>query len=390
MTQAAFDPEGFREEVRTFCREHFPADLAQKTRTYAYFDKEERVRWQRILHARGWFAGHWPRAVGGGDWGPLQRFISIEELEYAGTPWLTHFGVSFAGPLLYTFGTLEQQRRFLPGILESTTWWCQGFSEPSAGSDLAAVRTRARREGDEYIVEGQKTWITMAHWADMMFALVRTSDEGRRQEGLSILLIDLRSPGVTVRPIPTIDGRTHINEVFLDAVRVPADNLIGKEGEGWGCAKFIVNTERVLVTELGKARRYFDILRDIASAAGARGRQLRSSAGFTRKLAELELQLECLRALAYSVMIAAEAGRSESVDASVLKIRGSQVQQELMEAIIHAAGAEGLPAPASCTNDDHAAISGLLAEHFYARASSIYGGSNEIQTDIIARAVLAA
>src|SRR5690606_27031994 len=205
-------------------------------------------------------AGHWPRAFGGRDWGALQRFVAIEELEYAGTPWITHFGVSFAGPLIYTFGTPEQQQRFLPGILESTTWWCQGFSEPSAGSDLASVRTRAKREGDHYIVNGQKTWATMAHWADMMFALVRTSDEGKKQQGLSMLLIDLKSPGVTVRPIPTIDGRTHINEVFLDNVRVPVENLVGAEGDGWACTKFIVHAERVLVTELGKARRYFDTL----------------------------------------------------------------------------------------------------------------------------------
>lgn len=390
MTAAAFDAAAFREEVREFCRSHLPAELAAKARTYSYFTKAERVRWQRILHERGWFAGHWPKEFGGRGWGPLQRFIAIEELEFAGTPWLTHFGISFAGPLLYTFGTLEQQREFLPGILDSTTWWCQGFSEPSAGSDLASVRTRARREGNHYIVDGQKTWATMAHWADMMFALVRTSDSGPRQQGLSILLIDLRSAGVTVRPIRTIDARAHVNDVFLDQVRVPVNRLVGQEGEGWACTKFIVNNERVLVTELGKARRYFAGLLGLASRDDQRGRQLRASAGFMRQLADLELRLECLRALAYEAMANAEAGRPAGVDPSILKIRGSQLQQSLLEATIDAMAEEGLPAPSDGAESGHTRIAGLLAEHLYARACSIYGGSNEIQTNIIARSVLAA
>ena len=383
----SFDAEQFRAQVRAFCREQFPADLARKADAYLYFSKADRVRWQRLLEEREWFIGHWPVEFGGQSWGPLQRFIFIEELEYAGTPWLTHFGVSFAGPLLCAFGSAEQQRRFLPAIRHSTAWWCQGFSEPGAGSDLASVRTRAQRAGADYIVSGHKTWITMAHWADMMFALVRTSETGPRQQGLSLLLIDMQTPGVSVRPIRTIDAREHINEVFLDEVRVPAANLVAAEGQGWACAKFIVGNERVLVTELGKARRYLDLLYELSAAGDPGGRRLRASAGWRRRIAQLELEVECLRSLAYEAMAAAQAGSPPGVDASVLKIRGSQVQQALLDAIVEALGAQGLPAPSAGEQIGQERAAGLLAEHFYARASSIYGGSNEIQTNIIAKAV---
>jgi alkylation response protein AidB-like acyl-CoA dehydrogenase len=217
----------------------------------------------------------------------------------------------------------------------------------------------------------------MAHWADMMFALVRTSETGPRQQGLSLLLIDMQTPGVSVRPIRTIDAREHINDVFLDEVRVPAANLVGAEGQGWACAKFIVSNERVLVTELGKARRYLDLLYELSAAGDPGGRRLRASAGWRRRIAQLELEVECLRSLAYEAMAAAQAGSPPGVDASVLKIRGSQVQQALLDTIVEVLGAQGLPA--------HERAAGLLAEHFYARASSIYGGSNEIQTNIIAK-----
>jgi alkylation response protein AidB-like acyl-CoA dehydrogenase len=386
----SFDAGQFRGEVRAFCRERFPADLARKADAYVHFSKADRVRWQRLLDERGWFIGHWPVQFGGEGWGPLQRFIFIEELERAGTPWLTHFGVSFAGPLLCAFGTEDQRRRFLPAIRDSSAWWCQGFSEPGAGSDLASVRTRARRAGEDYIVSGHKTWITLAHWADMMFALVRTSETGPRQQGLSMLLIDMKTPGVSVRPIRTIDAREHINDVFLDEVRVPAANLVAAEGQGWACAKFIVGNERVLVTELGKARRYLDLLYELSAADAAGARRLRSSPAWRRRVAQLGLEVECLRSLAYEAMAAAQAGTAPGVDASVLKIRGSQVQQALLEAILEALGPQGLPAPSAGEHLGHERAAGLLAEHFYARASSIYGGSNEIQTNIIAKALLAA
>ncbi len=381
---ALFDPEAFRAEVRDFCARALPLDLREKAEANVYFTKEDRIRWQRILHAQGWFAAHWPSAHGGADWGQLQRFILIEELEYAGTPWLTHFGTSFAGPLLCAFGTDAQRAAHLPGILNSTTWWCQGFSEPEAGSDLASVRTVAVLDGDDYVVTGQKTWTTMAQWADMMFALVRTDRTAGRHDGLSLILIDLASPGVSIRPIATIDGLRHVNEVFLDDVRVPRANLVGSEGDGWRCTRFIVGAERPLVTELGKARRLYDEL--IALACSAK----RRDAAFRHHVAELGVRLEALRALAYAAAARAEDGPHADVDASMLKIRGSELQQALLGAILEAKGRAGLLAPSEGGEAGYRPAAGLVADHLHARATSIYGGSNEIQANIIARFVLPA
>jgi len=392
----AFDAEQFRLEVRTFCRREFPSDLAEKASTHAYFSKDDRVRWQRILQRRGWFAGHWPREHGGAGWGARQRFIFIEELERAGTPWLTHFGVSFAGPVLYTFGTEAQKARFLPGILQSECWWCQGFSEPGAGSDLAAVRTRATLRDGEYVVSGHKTWATMAHWADMMFALVRTSDRERPHQGLSLLLIDMHSPGVTVRPIATIDGGHHINDVFFDDVRVPVDNRVGEEGDGWRCVKLIVGQERPLVTELGKARRMLNLLRELVTSGSKRHMPVRTAGRRIRyRLAELGVQLAALEALAYATFSETEGLVSDEVGASMLKIRGSEMQQALFDALVDVLGIESVPfEPDTISGSVSAAFPGsepvsrLLFEHLHSRATSIYGGSNEIQLHIIARALL--
>jgi alkylation response protein AidB-like acyl-CoA dehydrogenase len=379
---ALFDPEAFRAEVRDFCARALPPDLRAKAEANVYFTKEDRVRWQRLLQARGWFAAHWPSAHGGADWGQLQRFILIEELEYAGTPWLTHFGISFAGPLLCAFGTQAQRAAHLPGILNSTVWWCQGFSEPGAGSDLASVQTGAVLDGDEYVVTGQKTWTTMAQWADMMFALVRTDREAGRHEGLSLILIDLTSPGVTIRPIATIDGLRHVNEVFLDDVRVPCGNLVASEGDGWRCTRFIVGMERPLVTELGKARRLYDALLALGYGPGS------FDAAFRYQVAELGVRLEALRALAYAAAARAHDGPHADTDASMLKIRGSELQQALLGAILEAGARDGLLAPAEGGEEGYRPAAGLVADHLHARATSIYGGSNEIQANIIARAVL--
>jgi alkylation response protein AidB-like acyl-CoA dehydrogenase len=380
---ADFDVRQFREEVREYCARELPTDLADKARRHVYFSKDDRVRWQRLLQARGWFAAHWPRRHGGADWGPLQRFILIEELELAGTPWLTHFGVSFAGPLIYTYGNEAQQAAYLPGILNSTTWWCQGFSEPGAGSDLAAVRTRASCRDDHYVVSGQKAWTTQAHWSDMIFTLVRTSDAGRPHEGLSMLLIDMRSAGVSVRPIRTIDGCHHVNEVFFEEVRVPVGNRIGQEGDGWNCVKLIVAQERPLVTELGKAKRLMAVLRRM------------SESSMRRRLAELEVQLATLEALAYAVFERSRDVAPASTEGSMLKIRGSELQQALLDAIVDALGGDALQfepdvidGNSSTASPGSELVSRLLFEHLYARATSIYGGSNEIQRHIIAKAIL--
>jgi alkylation response protein AidB-like acyl-CoA dehydrogenase len=388
------DVDSFRADIREFCRTDLPCDLARKAREHVYFSKDDRVAWQRILQRRGWFASHWPRTHGGLGWGLLQRFILIEELEYAGTPWLTHFGVSFAGPMIYTFGSARQQSELLPRILHSEDWWCQGFSEPGAGSDLAAVSTRAQLQGDHYVVSGCKTWTTMAQWADLMFALVRTSSAGRPHTGLSMIIIDMKSKGVSLRPIATIDGCHHINEVMLDEVIVPRENLIGQEGDGWKCAKLIVQNERPLVTELGKTRRLFEMMSTLASRAE---RCISSSMSLRMRVAQIEVQIATLEALAHSILEASAAATISGIDGSMLKIRGSQIQQEVLDAIIATMGASGLPfdtgticAETAASKADIALSSRLLFEHLHRRATTIYGGSNEIQKNIIAKELFSA
>jgi alkylation response protein AidB-like acyl-CoA dehydrogenase len=342
------------------------------------------------LQAQGWFVGHWAKEHGGQGWGHLQRFIFLEELEQAGTPWLAHFGTSFLGPVLLHFGNEAQRARFLGPIRESTEWWCQGFSEPGSGSDLASLKLRAERGATHYRVNGQKTWTTMAQWADWIFCLVRTQSSGRPQQGISFLLIDLKSPGVTVRPIATFDGGHHVNEVFFDDVEVPVDNLVGNEGDGWTIAKFIVSRERLLVTEIGKACHLLGELRALAADAG-----LCETPAFRRQFAELEVLYRTLRTTAYAAVLAAEAGREHAIDASLLKIRGSELQQAIHDAITDVLARGGLAFQTDGLNADlagyqhgDARLPGLLHEHLHARAASIYGGSNEIQRGIIAKTAL--
>lgn len=389
---AGFDALEFRAELRTFCRDQVPADIREQIGKHQYFSREQRIRWQRLLQAQGWFVGHWPKAHGGLGWGPLQRFIFIEELERAGTPWLTHFGTSFLGPVLCAFGNDAQRARFLGPIRDSTEWWCQGFSEPGSGSDLASLKLRAERGESHYRVNGQKTWTTMAQWADWIFCLFRTQAGGRPQAGISFLLIDLNSPGVTVRPIETYDGVRHVNEVFFDDVEVPLANLVGQEGEGWAIARFIVSRERLLVTEIGKA---FHLLGELHAIAATLKRGLHDAAAFRRRAAELEVLYRTLRATAYAAVIAAEAGREHPIDASLLKIRGSELQQAIHDAITDllardglAFQTEGIGADITSYRHGDPRLPGLLHEHLHSRAASIYGGSNEIQRGIIARTEL--
>ena len=385
--EAGFDAPAFRQEVRTFCASRTPPDIAEAARRHQYFGKEQRVRWQRLLQSQGWFAPHWARAFGGQDWGALRRLILMEELERAGTPWLAHFGITYLGPVLCAYGTAEQQARHLPDILESRTWWAQGFSEPGAGSDLGAVSLRAERTPTGYRLNGQKTWTTMAQWADMIFCLVRTAQTARKSDGLSFVLVDMRSPGVSVRPIATYDQCHHVNEVFFADVDVPVGNRVGDEGQGWEITKFLVQNERLIATEIGLAGRHLaGLSARIADLPEAVGRRYR------RKLAEHEVSFRVLRATAYAAAIAADQRRSGADDASLLKIRGSELQQALLETTIEVLGLDGLvyqhegvDRTLPVYRSDDAAVPGLVFEHLHSRVTSIYGGSNEIQRGIIAR-----
>lgn len=385
--EAGFDAPALRQEVRAFCTNERPPDLAESARRHQYYGKDQRVRWQRLLQSRGWFAPHWPRQFGGQDWGHLRRLILMEELELAGTPWLAHFGITYLGPVLCRYGTAEQQARHLPDILDSRIWWAQGFSEPGAGSDLGAVNLRAERTATGYRLNGQKTWTTMAQWADMIFCLVRTEQTARKSDGLSFLLVDMRAPGVSVRPIVTYDACHHVNEVFFADVDVPFDDRVGGEGQGWEITRFLVQNERLIATEIGLAGRHLaDLQERIVALPEASGRRYRS------RLAQHEVAYRVLRSTAYEAAIAADQGRSGADDASLLKIRGSELQKALLETTIEILGMEGLVYQSGGVGrtlesyrGDDAAAPGLIFEHLHSRVTSIYGGSNEIQRGIIAR-----
>lgn len=385
----------FRDEVRTFVKSALPDDIRRRVMLGRDLPKDDYVRWQKILHRRGWIVGHWPREFGGCDWTPLQRHIFDEETTRAGAPWLTPFGVNYVGPIIYTFGNDAQRATYLPGIRSSDTWWCQGYSEPDAGSDLAALSTRAERIGDEYRVSGRKIWTTMAQWADMMFCLVRTDRGNRPQEGISFLLISMNSPGVTVRPIVTLDMCHHLNEVLLDDVRVPVANLVGQEGKGWTYAKFLLSNERVLVAEVGKVRRMLAQVKGLALHIQEGGRCLLDEPGFADAVARCEIDLRALDASCLAQLGAQSAGAEPGAEASLLKIRGAELQQAVAQLSIEALSRRGLPfSPAALIADvaEPALVpegaSGLLRDFFYERATTIYGGSNEIQRNILAKAAL--
>jgi len=386
---------GLRAEVRAFCDEHLPEDIRTKVLLNQHVSKGDHVRWQKILHAKGWHTGHWPREHGGLGWSRLQRWLFEDELYRQGSPWLVPFGVTYVAPVLYTFGTAEQCARWLAPTADSSIWWAQGYSEPNAGSDLANLSTTAVRDGDDYIVNGQKIWTTMAGWADMIFILARTSKDARPQSGISFLLVDLASPGVTVRPIRSIDLDHHLHEIFFEDVRVPAANLVGTEGGGWTYAKFLLGNERLLSAEVGKARRMMDTLRGLCGSILEAGRPLIAKESWQRRLAALEARTLGVEAVCMELFAQAEAGADPGAKASLLKIMGSELLQAISATTIDALGRTGLSyqteALDPCWSGPLAAprgAAGAVNEYLHGRAVTIYGGSNEIQRNIIAKAVL--
>ena len=387
--------EVFRAEVRRFCGDKLPAGLKHKVLNNLLIEKEDYVQYLKILHAQGWSVGHWPGEYGGCNWTPLQRFIFEEETTKAGSPWLIPFGVNYVGPIIYTYGTQAQKDRFLPPIRSTDEWWAQGYSEPGAGSDLANLRTRAVREGDYYLVTGQKIWTTYVQWADWIFCLVRTSTEDRPQKGISFLLIDMKTPGITVRPIGTMDGYPHVNEVFFDEVRVPCEYLVGKEGDGWSYGKLLLANERVLVAELGRSTRQLQRLQQMARDTRRHGHPLSEDGAFARRLAELELRLHVLRSTCYQAVSDAMGGSAPGAEGSLMKIRGSELQQDIAEAMVDALGLAGIvfDPSAACGEGSMPPVgpfqaTGIVRDHLHGRAATVYGGSNEIQRNIIAKLAL--
>ncbi len=380
----------FRGEVRDFCENELPVALKRKVADGQLLEKEDFVSHLAALAKRGWVAGHWPSEYGGCDWTPLERFIFEEESQLRGAPWLIPTAINYVAPVIIHFGNEAQKRRFLPPILAGEEWWTQGYSEPGAGSDLAALKTKAVRTGDKYIVNGQKIWTSNAHWADWMFALVRTGDGTRKQEGISFLLIDMKTPGITVRPILTIDGHHHVNEVFLDNVEVPAENLVGEEGQGWSYGKFLLGEERLVVADTGISKR--QLLRIKAMLQDGQVWRPVDASAMRKRLHELELRLHGLRTFC---MEAALRGHPTPTEGSMIKILATELQQAIAELTVELLGGAATAYDPANAIGPHgrspvgpANAAGLTTEYLHGRAKTIYGGSNEIQRNIISKAEL--
>jgi len=389
------EEQRFREEVRRFLQQRLPAAICDDVLAFKHLAKEQYVSWQRILAAQGWGAPGWPREYGGTGWNAVQRSIFDDECYKAGAPRQIPFGLSMIGPVLMKFGTPAQRARFLPAIITMDEWWCQGYSEPAAGSDLASLKTTARRDGGRYVINGQKTWTTLAQYADWMFCLVRTHGEGKPQEGISFVLIDMKTPGVRVRPIRTLDLGADINEVFLDDVRIPADNLVGDENRGWTVAKFLLGHERTNIAGIGMCRRLLASLKDYARRQTKHGRPLIDDVRFRDRIVTLEIELKSHEWSLMRLVALEQSGRPIGVEASILKIRGSEIQQDLSELLMESAGPYALPFVAAALEPGFEGataggthLNNVAPQYFDMRKVSIYGGTNEVQKNLIAKSVL--
>jgi alkylation response protein AidB-like acyl-CoA dehydrogenase len=363
----------FREEVRAWLQANLPADLKEKVASYAHLSKEELLRWHRILAAKGWVAPAWPQEWGGTGWNLVQRYIFEEELGYAGAPPLVPFGLAMCAPVLLRFGTEEQKRRFLPRIYRGDDFWCQGYSEPGSGSDLASLKTKAVRQGGHYLVNGQKIWTTLAHYADWIFCLVRTDPTvERRQEGISFLLVDMSTPGITVRPLILMDGAHEVNEVFFDDVKVPAENLVHQEGKGWTVAKYLLGYERMNTGRIGESKRQLARLKEVSS-------HLKDDPRFRDRLSRLEIELMALEITNLRFLDRMRrTGEPPGADVSMLKIKGTEIQQGLTELMLQALD--------PVASDPFAQA--VRKKYLSMRKTTIYAGSNEIQRNIIAKMTL--
>jgi alkylation response protein AidB-like acyl-CoA dehydrogenase len=375
----------FRAEVRAWVRANLPDDLRAKVARYAPLGRDELARWHRILAAQGWIAPAWPMEWGGTGWDATQRYLFEEECGYAGAPPLSPFGIMMCGPVLLRFGTPAQQQRFLPPMYRGDEFWCQGYSEPGSGSDLASLRTAAVRRGERYVVTGQKIWTTHAHFADWIFCLVRTSREAeRRQEGISFLLIDMKSPGITVRPLALMDGGREVNEVFFDDVEVPVEQRVHEEGAGWTVAKYLLGHERMNTARIGTSRRELERLKSYAAQQLCDGRPLIDEPYFRARLSRLEIEIMALSITNLRFLDALRAGRAPGAEVSLLKIRGTEIQQTLTELMLEAGGP--LAQASSGEPDDITHVLGRRYCNY--RKTTIYAGSNEIQRNIVAKQAL--
>jgi alkylation response protein AidB-like acyl-CoA dehydrogenase len=386
----ALDPAdlAFRDEVRAFFAENTPESFKPRVRAGMRLEPHEFVAWQKLLHARGWGAPSWPKEYGGTGWTPTQLFVFETEAARADAPVQYHQGLELIGPIIFTFGNAEQKARYLPAILSSDDWWCQGYSEPNAGSDLAFLTTRAVRDGDHYVVSGQKMWTSYAQVANRMFCLVRTDPDARKQAGISLLLLDMDMPGISIRPIITMDEIHHTNEVFLDNVRVPVANLIGEEGQGWSYGKVLLDRERgvTAATTLRLSQQVRGARAAATAARTATGRLIDDPATAER-LAQLEIEVIALEMMVMRTMAEAASGQDSGPRASMIKVRWSELLQEVTEFWVEALGYDAAafaPLGEANAGAEPWPMLGML----YSRVTSIYGGANEIQRNIIARRAL--
>ena len=389
------EDEAFREEVRSFLKEKLPARLSDKVRQGQRLTKQDMEEWHAILNEQGWLANHWPEEWGGTGWSVIQRFIFETEVAMAHAPRIVPFGLSMLAPVLIKYGSEEQKKHWLPRILDGTDWWCQGYSEPGAGSDLAALKTSAVREGDHYVVNGQKTWTTLGQYADMIFCLVRTDNTGKKQEGISFLLIDMNTPGIEVRPIKLLEGDKEVNEVFFTDVKVPVENLVGEENKGWTYAKYLLTYERTNIAGVGASMAAFEQLKEHARTTMRNGKPLTEDPLFAARLAKLEIELENMKTTNLRVLDAAGHGQAPMAESSMLKIRGTEIRQQITDLMRRAAGRYAQPFITEALEEgfngepvgpDWAAPT--AAQYFNTRKLSIFGGSNEVQREIITKAIL--
>jgi alkylation response protein AidB-like acyl-CoA dehydrogenase len=391
------EEQKFREGIRSWVRASLPKEISQKVHNALRLSREDMQRWARILGQKGWLGYGWPKQFGGPGWNAIQKHLFEEECALAGAPRIVPFGPVMVAPVIMAFGSPEQQQRFLPGIASGEVWWSQGYSEPGSGSDLASLKTRAERRGDKYIVNGQKTWTTLAQYGDWIFCLVRTSSEGKPQTGISFLLIDMKSPGVTVRPITLLDGEKEVNEVFFDNVEVPAENLIGEENKGWTYAKHLLSHERTNIADVNRAKRELERLKRIAKAEGVyeTSQGGTDAARFRDEIAKLEVDIVALEMLVLRVLSAEKSGKNSLDIAGLLRIRGSEIQQRYSELMMLAAGPYALPFIEEAMEAGWqgefvgaAHCAPLASTYFNLRKTTIYGGSNEVQRNIVAQVVL--
>jgi alkylation response protein AidB-like acyl-CoA dehydrogenase len=387
--------QAFRDEVRAFLAARLPKALSDKVANGKILAKADMAQWHAILNERGWLANHWPEEYGGPGWTAVEKFIFENECALACAPRMVPFGVNMLGPVLIKYGNEAQKRHWLPRILDGSDWWCQGYSEPGAGSDLASVKTSAVRDGDHYVVNGQKTWTTLGQHANMIFCLVRTDRDAKKQEGISFLLVDMTSPGVQVRPIITLDGEHEVNEVFFTDVRVPVQNLVGEEHRGWTCAKYLLTYERTNIAGVGFSVAALARLKRVAAQQTRNGKPLDQDPAFAARMARVEIDLENMKTTNLRVIAAVAGGGVPGAESSMLKIRGTEIRQEISSLIRRAMGPYARPFVEEALHDGYTgprvgpeAAASASAQYFNNRKLSIFGGSNEIQKNIISKMML--